>query len=77
MQLTLRSSCLTHKTELRTLAFWKDTTTSEGAVLKAATKFKRLIRRSVADPYAINPKVDGRIKNVEVEDLMTTIGEVE
>lgn len=53
-------------TELRSLEFWKGATT-QGTVVKAASKFKRLARRSVADPYAINPQVDGRIRNLAEE----------
>jgi hypothetical protein len=30
-------------------------------VISAASKFKRLARRSEADPFAIRPEVDGRI----------------
>ena len=36
-------------------------------MVKAASAFKRLARRSVADPYAINPHVDGRIRNLAEE----------
>eukprot|EP00581_Thalassiosira_minuscula_P015309 CAMPEP_0183720282 /NCGR_PEP_ID=MMETSP0737-20130205/12943_1 /TAXON_ID=385413 /ORGANISM="Thalassiosira miniscula, Strain CCMP1093" /LENGTH=564 /DNA_ID=CAMNT_0025950127 /DNA_START=41 /DNA_END=1735 /DNA_ORIENTATION=- len=50
-------------TELRTLEYWRGMTVSL-TVVRAATKFKRLARRSVADPYAINPQLDGRIVNV-------------
>lgn len=39
--------------------------TVKATVVAAATIFKRSIRRSIADPYAICPEVDGRITNVE------------
>jgi hypothetical protein len=47
-------------TELRVIRWWSSLT-SQGTVLIAATKFKRLAGRSEADPFAISPKVDGRI----------------
>mmetsp|Transcript_566 Transcript_566/g.1039 ORF Transcript_566/g.1039 Transcript_566/m.1039 type:complete len:573 (+) Transcript_566:106-1824(+) len=50
-------------TELRALDMWKGMTV-QGVVVNAASKFKKLARRSAADPYAINPCVDGRITNV-------------
>lgn len=53
-------------TEISVLKKWEGCTV-QGTVVSAATKFKRLIRRSVADPYAISPIVDGRITNVEVD----------
>jgi len=54
-------------TELRTLEVWKGMTV-EGTVLRAASKFKRLARRSVADPFAINPQIDGRVLNLAEVD---------
>ncbi|KAL7533326.1 hypothetical protein ACHAXR_005170 [Thalassiosira sp. AJA248-18] len=53
-------------TELRTLKMWQDMTV-QGTVVKAASMFKRLARRSAVDPYAINPIVDGRIRNLAEE----------
>lgn len=47
-------------TELRVMKIWSAMTV-QGTVVSAASKFKRLARRSEADPYAIRPKVDGRV----------------
>eukprot|EP00804_Cyclotella_cryptica_P006694 CCRYP_008652-RA/>CCRYP_008652-RA protein AED:0.08 eAED:0.08 QI:0/0.75/0.6/1/1/1/5/76/565 len=47
-------------TELRVMKIWSGMIV-HGAVVSAATKFKSLARKSVADPYAICPQVDGRI----------------
>ena len=47
-------------TELRVMKMWSAMTV-QGTVVSAASKFKRLARRSEADPYAIRPKVDGRV----------------
>ena len=51
-------------TELRILKTFKGLLTNEANVVKAASKMKRYARRSTMDPYAINPKCDGRIINV-------------
>ena len=50
-------------TELWTLKMWAGMT-SQSTVIDAASRFKRIARRSVVDPFAINPQVDGRIKNI-------------
>ena len=50
-------------TEISILKRWEGMTV-KATVVDAASKFKRLIRRSIADPYAISPVVDGRITNV-------------
>lgn len=47
-------------TELRVMKIWSGMTV-KGAVVSAAAKFKSLARKSVEDPYAICPQVDGRI----------------
>lgn len=54
-------------TGLRMLKMWEGMTT-KATVVNAATKFKKLARRSVADPYAISPEVDGRIKNIRLDE---------
>lgn len=57
-------------TGLRMLKMW-DGMTSKPTVVAAATKFKRLARRSVVDPYAISPVVDGRIKNIREDEKVS------
>jgi hypothetical protein len=42
------------------MKIWSEMTV-QGAVVSAAAKFKSLARKSVEDPYAICPQVDGRI----------------
>lgn len=51
-------------TELRMHKTFKGLLTNEASVIKAANKMNRCARRTSIDPYAINPKVDGRIINV-------------
>ena len=58
-------------TEISVLKRWEGMTV-RGTVVAAATKFKKSIRRSVADPYAISPVVDGRITNVLAENVSET-----
>ncbi|CAB9518094.1 venom 5'-nucleotidase [Seminavis robusta] len=53
-------------TEISVLKRWEGMTV-KATVIAAATIFKRNIRRSIADPYAISPVVDGRITNIEAE----------
>jgi hypothetical protein len=49
--------------------------TVKGMVVSAATKFKRGVRNSIVDPYAICPVVDGRITNVEEGPLAANADE--
>jgi len=51
-------------TEICVLKMWEGMTV-KATVISAAGKFKRLIRRSVVNPYAIAPVVDGRITNIQ------------
>ncbi|KAL7528934.1 hypothetical protein ACHAWF_002771 [Thalassiosira exigua] len=46
-----------------TLEIWRGLTV-RGTVLRAASKLKKLANKSLADPFAISPKVDGRIRNL-------------
>ena len=50
-------------TQIGILQRWTDYTT-QGSVIAAATKFKQKLRSSIGDPFAINPVVDGRIRNI-------------
>jgi 5'-nucleotidase len=50
-------------TEMSVLQRWVGFTT-QGAVVKAASAFKRVVRSSTVDPFAICPVVDGRIRNI-------------
>ena len=56
-------------TEISILKRWEGMTV-KATVLTAASKFKRNIRRSIVDPYAIAPDVDGRILNIQ--EALTT-----
>ena len=51
-------------TEICVLKRWEKLTV-KATVIAAASAFKRNIRKSIVDPYAICPEVDGRITNVE------------
>ena len=51
-------------TEICVLKRWEELTV-KSTVIAAASAFKRSIRKSVVDPYAISPEVDGRIHNVD------------
>ena len=51
-------------TEICVLKRWEGMTV-KATVIAAATAFKRAVRNSIVDPYAISPRVDGRITNVE------------
>ena len=42
----------------------------KSSVVLAASRFKQNIRRSVVDPYAIQPEVDGRITNIAEAKIM-------
>jgi 5'-nucleotidase len=55
-------------TEISILRRWAGLTT-QGTVIKAASAFKRLVRSSVLDPFAICPVVDGRIRNILEETI--------
>jgi hypothetical protein len=61
-------------TEICVLKRWEGMTV-KGTVVSAATKFKRGVRNSIVDPYAICPVVDGRITNVEEEPLAANADE--
>ena len=54
-------------TGISVLRRWAGLTT-QGSVIKAASAFKRLVRSSVLDPFAICPVVDGRIRNIQEEE---------
>ena len=52
-------------TELRTLSKWQGTT-AKGCVMSASLKLNACTGKdAVVDPWAINPKVDGRIKIID------------
>jgi hypothetical protein len=51
-------------TEIRVMKLWSAMTV-QGTVVSAASKFKRLARRSELDPYAIRPQIDGRVTMLE------------
>lgn len=50
-------------TKIHTLKCWTGATT-RGTVIEAASKLMGIVRTSILDPYAIKPRIDGRIRNI-------------